>query len=87
MRRREEIFAIYIIDNKCTIRQCAEKFNVGKSTVHSDISKKLIKTNKFLYYHVYKILNINLAERNIRGGNATRLKYLNTARCIKNKNA
>ena len=76
MRRREEILAIYIIDNKCTIRQCAMKFNLSKSTVHNDISKKLIKTNKFLYYQVYKILDCNFAERHLRGGNATRLKYL-----------
>jgi len=37
MRKREELFAIYIIDNKCTIRKCAENFNIGKSTVHNDI--------------------------------------------------
>ncbi|MBE5757701.1 MAG: stage III sporulation protein D [Clostridiales bacterium] len=75
MRKREELFAIYIIDNKCTIRKCAENFNIGKSTVHNDISKKLKITNKFLYYQVYKILNLNYKERHIRGGLATKEKY------------
>lgn len=75
MKSREENFAIYIIDNKTTIRKCAEHFEISKSTVHNDISKKLKRTNKFLYYQVYKILNQNFAERHIRGGNATRLKY------------
>lgn len=73
---REEKLAIYIIDNSTTIRKCAEYFGISKSTVHNDLSKKLRVTNKFLYYRVYKVLNENLATRHIRGGNATRLKYL-----------
>ena len=52
MKSREEVFAIYIIDNNSTIRQCADYFNISKSTVHNDISKRLKKTNKFLYYSV-----------------------------------
>ena len=75
MKSREEEFAIFIIDKKCTIRECAKHFNISKSTVHNDISKKLQKTNKFLYYQVYKILNFNFSERHLRGGNATKLKY------------
>jgi len=75
MKSREEMFAIYIIDKNCTIRECAKEFAISKSTVHNDLSKKLKTTNKFLYYQVYKILNKNLKERHIRGGNATRLKY------------
>lgn len=76
MKSRAETFAIYIIDNGATIRACAKHFGVGKSTVHGDISKKLKKTNKFLYYAVYKVLNKNLSERHIRGGIATKEKYL-----------
>lgn len=75
MKSREEQFAIFIIDNKVTIRKCAEHFKISKSTVHNDLSKKLIKTNKFLYYQVYKILDNNFKERHIRGGLATKLKY------------
>lgn len=77
MKSREEVFAIYIIDNKSTIRKCAEYFSISKSTVHNDIAKKLYKTNKFLYFQVYKILKNNLAERHIRGGMATKLKFKN----------
>ena len=76
MKSREEKFAIYIIENNTTIRKCAEFFHIGKSTVHNDLSKRLKITNKFLYFQVYKVLNKNLAERHIRGGNSTRLKYL-----------
>lgn len=75
MKSREEQFAIYIIDNNSTIRKCAKIFNISKSTVHNDISKKLKVTNKFLYYQVYKILDKNLKERHIRGGVATKIKY------------
>lgn len=75
-KTREEELAIYIIDNFTTIRKCAQHFGISKSTVHNDISKKLRNTNRFLYYRVYRVLNENLATRHIRGGNATRLKYL-----------
>lgn len=75
-KTREEELAIYIIDNSTTIRKCAQHFGISKSTVHNDISKKLRNTNRFLYYRVYRVLNENLATRHIRGGNATRLKYL-----------
>ena len=75
MKRREEEFAIYIIDNNSTIRKCAEFFSISKSTVHNDISKKLKYSNKFLYYQVYKVLNKNLSERHVRGGLATKLKF------------
>lgn len=76
MRSRAEDFAIYIIENSATIRACARNFGISKSTVHNDLSKKLKITNKFLYYAVYKVLNRNLSERHIRGGLATKKKYL-----------
>lgn len=75
MKSREENFAIYIIENNSTIRECAKVFNISKSTVHNDLSKKLKITNKFLYYQVYKVLNYNLSVRHIRGGEATKLMY------------
>ena len=76
MKSREEEYAIYIINNNSTIRQCARYFSVSKSTVHNYLSKKLKFSNKFLYAQVYKVLNFNLSERHVRGGMATRLKYL-----------
>ena len=76
MRKREELFAIFIIDNHSTIRKCAEAFSISKSTVHNDISRKLKTTNKFLYYQVYRVLDKNYKEKHIRGGNATKQKYL-----------
>ncbi len=75
-KTRPEKFAIYIIDNKCTIRECAKEFDISKSTVHNDLSKKLKNINKFLYVQVYKVLDKNLQERSMRGGMATKLKYL-----------
>lgn len=75
-KTRPEKFAIYIINNKCTIRECAKEFDISKSTVHNDLSKKLKKINKFLYVQVYKVLDKNLQERSMRGGMATKLKYL-----------
>lgn len=81
MRSRAENFAIYIIENNETIRGCAKYFNISKSTVHNDISKKLKDNNKFLYYSVYRVLNKNFAEKHIRGGCATRKKYFK----LKNK--
>ena len=76
MKKREEQFAIYIIDNNCTIRDCAKHFDISKSTVQNDLSKKLRQTNKFLYAQVYRVLDKNLNERSMRGGMATKLKYL-----------
>lgn len=75
MRTRAEQFAIYIIENKSTIRKCADYYKISKSTVHNDLSKKLKSINKFLYYRVYDVLNNNLRERHLRGGLATKNKY------------
>lgn len=67
--------AIYIIENKATVRSTAAKFGVSKSTVHKDISERLEKINLVLYKQVKEILDFNKAERHIRGGLATRKKY------------
>ena len=67
--------AIYIIDEKATVRQAAKKFGVSKSTVHKDVSDRLIYINKSLAIEVRKVLDINKAERHIRGGLATKEKY------------
>ena len=67
--------AHYIIDNKETVRGAAKKFGISKSTVHMDVSKRLIKINKSLALEVRNILNENKAERHIRGGMTTKMKY------------
>jgi putative DeoR family transcriptional regulator (stage III sporulation protein D) len=71
--------AHYIIDSKDTVRGTAKKFGISKSTVHKDITERLEKVNPLLAKRVRKVLDENKAERHIRGGMATKLKYLNRA--------
>lgn len=73
---RPIILANYIIKNNATIRKTATKFNIGKSTVHLDVSKRLKKIDYGLYLKTKKVLEINFLERNVRGGEATKQKYL-----------
>ena len=68
--------ANYIIDNNATVRQAAKQFGVSKSTVHKDISERLEGINGSLAAEVRKILNVNKEERHIRGGLATKEKYM-----------
>ena len=67
--------AHYIIENKATVRGAAKKFGISKSTVHKDISERLITINPALAAEIRKILDENKAERHIRGGHATQKKY------------
>jgi len=67
--------ALYIIENKTTVRGAASKFGISKSTVHKDISERLPTFNRTLYRQVKEILDQNKAERHIRGGIATKRKY------------
>jgi putative DeoR family transcriptional regulator (stage III sporulation protein D) len=67
--------AHYIIDSKDTVRGTAKKYGVSKSTVHKDVSERLLKINPVLASEVREILDENKAERHIRGGMATKLKY------------
>ncbi|HJC01250.1 MAG TPA: sporulation transcriptional regulator SpoIIID [Candidatus Flavonifractor merdavium] len=67
--------ALYIIENKATVRGAAKKFGVSKSTVHKDLSERLPAFNRTLYLQVKGVLEENKAERHIRGGIATRRKY------------
>ena len=68
--------ANYIIQEKATIRQTAKKFGVSKSTVHKDVTERLFQINPSLAYEARKVLDTNKSERHIRGGLATREKYL-----------
>ncbi|MBQ1991189.1 MAG: sporulation transcriptional regulator SpoIIID [Clostridia bacterium] len=65
----------YIIESKATVRSAAKKFGVSKSTVHKDVSERLRYVNPQLYNQVKAVLEINKAQRHIRGGMATRKKY------------
>ena len=67
--------AHYIIDTGDTVRGAAKKFGISKSTVHKDVSERLKKINPALFLEVRTILDENKAERHIRGGVATKLKY------------
>ncbi len=72
--RAEEIGA-YIVESGATVRQTAKKFGVSKSTVHKDITERLIKINPMLAARTRIVLDLNKAERHIRGGLATKEKY------------
>ena len=67
--------AVYIIENRSTVRAAAKKFGVSKSTVHKDLTERLPRVNLGLYRQVRVLLDLNKAERHIRGGPATRRKY------------
>lgn len=67
--------AAFIIDNKSTVRAAAKEFGISKSTVHKDLTERLPRVNPALYRQVRHLLDINKAERHIRGGLATRMKY------------
>ena len=69
--------AHYIIETKETVRSTARTFGISKSTVHKDVSERLIKINPELAKEVREVLDENKSERHIRGGMATKLKYMN----------
>ncbi len=67
--------AQYIIETEDTVRGAAKKFGISKSSIHKDVSQRLLKINYTLAMEVRKVLDKNKAERHIRGGMATKLKY------------
>lgn len=75
LEERAVMLGEYIIKNGATVRSAAKQFGVSKSTVHMDVSKRLKRINPVLYGEVKKILEINKAQRHIRGGMATKEKY------------
>ncbi len=72
-RIKEE--AVYIIEYHATVREAANALHIGKSTLHKDVTDRLRLLHPVLFREVRKILNINKAERHIRGGKATHDKY------------
>lgn len=74
----ERVIAVagYIIENNATVRQTAKEFGISKSTVHKDVTDRLAAINPALAKQVRAVLDVNKSERHIRGGLATREKYL-----------
>ena len=68
--------ANFIIEEKATVRQTAKKFGVSKATVHKDVTERLLQINPSLAARARIVLDVNKSERHIRGGLATREKYL-----------
>ena len=68
--------ANYIAETGATVRATAKIFSSSKSTVHKDVTERLREIDLNLYQKVKKVLEKNLSERHIRGGEATRIKYL-----------
>ena len=66
----------YVVETKSTVRKAAKEFSVSKSTVHKDITERLKIEDPVLQKEVEKVLSYNKAERHLRGGEATRKKYL-----------
>ena len=77
---RARDLAVYIIETGATVRAAAKQFGISKSTVHKDVAERLQEIDFDLYCKVREVLDKNLKERHIRGGNATKLKYKKTAK-------
>ena len=75
IEERAITIAIYIIDHNATVRQTAKAFGVSKSTVHKDVTERLLLINPTLAARARRVLDVNKSERHIRGGLATRNKY------------
>lgn len=76
IEERAAAIANYIIEHHATVRQTAKKFGISKSTVHKDVTERLSQVNPTLAREARKVLDVNKSERHIRGGLATREKYL-----------
>ena len=75
MEERAQRLALYIIENQTTVRAAAGRFGISKSTVHKDISERLPLYDRGLYLQAREVLELNKAQRHIRGGIATQRKY------------
>lgn len=67
---------LFVAATGATVRSAAKRFGISKSTVHKDLTVRLKQTDKKLFLAVARVLSKNRSERHLRGGNATRLKYL-----------
>jgi len=76
LQQRACDLAAYIIQHRATVRAAAKEFGISKSTVHKDVRERLRIIDPDLHHHVMRILTHNKAVRHLRGGEATRQKYL-----------
>ena len=75
MEDRAQKLAVYMIETGGTVRSAARQFGISKSTVHKDLQQRLPKCDPVLYRKVRAVLDVNKAQRRLRGGAATREKY------------
>lgn len=75
-KERCETLGEFLVENKTTVRKAASHFKISKSTVHKDVTVHLRYVNPALYILVKEVLEQNKSERHLRGGEATRQKYL-----------
>ena len=75
-KERCVVLGTYLVENNATVRAVAARFGVSKSTVHKDVTQNLKNVNKALYSEVKRVLEKNKEERHIRGGEATKIKYM-----------
>ena len=73
---RCEMLGQYLLENESTVRATASYFGISKSTVHKDVSQRLEEINPELHSRVKQLLDKNKSERHLRGGKATKLKYM-----------
>ena len=73
---RARDLAVYILEHRATVRDAAKHFGISKSTVHKDVTERLRRVSPSLWAQVRQILLENKAQRHLRGGEATRQKYL-----------
>ncbi len=78
--QRAEELGLYIVKNNATVRAAAKAFGISKSTVHTDVTQKLQNVNSVLWQEVRTVLDTNKAQRHLRGGQATKEKYLREKR-------
>ena len=79
MEARARALAEYVLETGGTVRAAAQRFGVSKSTVHKDLTERLEQWDRVLSLQVKAVLEKNKAERHLRGGEATRIKYKGTA--------
>ena len=70
------VLGLYIVENNATVRTTAKRFGISKSTVHKDVTVILKNVNISLYLDVKSVLEKNKEERHLRGGEATKKKYM-----------
>ena len=75
-KERCVIMASYMLENESTVRAVAKRFGISKSTVHKDVTQNLKTVNPELYNKVQELLEKNKQERHLRGGEATKQKFL-----------